>query len=77
MQDRKVLRHIQELMAEEDRLYNQGHISDEERAQLEAVQVELDQCWDLLRQREALRAAGKNPDQATVRSPNIVENYLQ
>jgi len=41
------------------------------------LRVELDQCWDLLRQRRALREFGGDPDQAKVRPPNVVENYKQ
>jgi hypothetical protein len=48
---------------------------DDERARLAAIEVELDQCWDLLRQRAALRDAGGDPSQATVRPPSVVENY--
>jgi hypothetical protein len=44
---------------------------------LRAVEVELDQCWDLLRQRRALRTSGADPDAATVRPANQVERYLQ
>ncbi|MBV8223940.1 MAG: DUF2630 family protein [Verrucomicrobia bacterium] len=41
------------------------------------MNVELDQCWDLLCQRQALRDAGRNPDEAHARPPGIVENYEQ
>jgi hypothetical protein len=41
------------------------------------VSVELDRCWDLLRQRRARRDAGQNPDDAEARDPGTVENYLQ
>ena len=44
---------------------------------LETIRVELDQCWDLLRQRRARREFGADPDQAQVRPPNVVENYEQ
>jgi hypothetical protein len=43
---------------------------------LAAIKVELDQLWDLLRQRRALRAAGRDPDGATLRDPDTVERYL-
>ncbi len=46
-------------------------------ARVEQIRVELDQLWDLLRQRRALRDAGQNPDQAHERSPDIVERYWQ
>jgi hypothetical protein len=42
-----------------------------------SLEVSLDQCWDLLRQRRARRNAGLNPDDATSRDPNIVEHYQQ
>jgi hypothetical protein len=50
---------------------------DADADRLRAVEVELDQCWDLLRQRRALREAGVNPDNASARGPGTVENYLQ
>ncbi|MGH3918140.1 MAG: DUF2630 family protein [Pseudonocardiaceae bacterium] len=50
--------------------------SDEERSQLAALEVQLDQCWDLLRQRRARAAAGLDPDQAQVRPASEVEGYL-
>ena len=48
-----------------------------DRKRLANVQVELDQCWDLLRQRRALRDVGLDPDEAEVRPPQVVENYEQ
>ena len=47
------------------------------REKLASLKVELDQCWDLLRQRRALRESEKNPDEAKVRPANVVENYEQ
>ena len=73
--DKTVLEHIQHLVAEEKKLYAQGTMSDAERDQLAKINVELDQCWDLLRQRRALREFGRNPDEAEVRPASIVENY--
>jgi hypothetical protein len=71
---------IGKLVAEEHDLRRrraEGSINgDAERARLQALEVELDQCWDLLRQREALRDAGENPDEAQVRPPSQVEGYL-
>jgi hypothetical protein len=61
-------------------LYEQGEktaLADEDRRKLENVQVELDQCWDLLRQRRALRNRGQDPDDATLRPARTVENYEQ
>jgi Protein of unknown function (DUF2630) len=77
MTDRSVLRHIEELVSQEHRLQAQVSLSEEERARLKAVEVELDQSWDLLRQRRALRAAGQDPDKDQVRAPDIVEQYEQ
>ena len=48
---------------------------DEEHERLRDVEVQLDQCWDLLRQRDALRATGGNVDDASVRSADVVERY--
>ena len=73
--DQPVLGHIERLVAEEHRLFNQGTLAEEDRARLAKVQVELDQCWDLLRQRRALREFGKDPNQAHVRPPDVVEHY--
>ena len=75
--DQPVLDHIQSLVTEEHRLYGKGTLNDDERTRLAQLQVELDQCWDLLRQRRALRETGHNPDEAHVRPPEVVENYEQ
>lgn len=75
--DGSVLRHIEELVTEEHRLQAQESLSEDERVRLRAVEVELDQSWDLLRQRRALRAVGQDPDKAQVRPPDIVEKYEQ
>jgi hypothetical protein len=77
MKDSEVMSHIETLIAEEQRLYHQSHLSDTEKLELESLQVQLDQYWDLLRQRRALRNAGDDPDQAQLRGPDIVENYEQ
>ena len=73
--DKNVLGHIEELVNEEKKLYAQGEISDAERERLAKINVELDRCWDLLRQRRALREYGRDPDQAEVRPAKVVENY--
>jgi len=71
---------ITSLIDEEHRLraaLQSGDITvDEEHARLRNVEVELDQCWDLLRQRRAKREFGENPDEAQVRSERTVEGYL-
>lgn len=76
-EDQPVLKYIQHLVAEEHRLYEQGALHKADRNRLAQVQVELDQCWDLLRQRRALRDVGLDPDEAEVRPPQVVENYEQ
>jgi hypothetical protein len=62
---------------EDQPLHEQGGLTDADHEQLTKINVELDQCWDLLRQRRALRDAGQDPDHAEVRSANVVERYLQ
>jgi hypothetical protein len=58
-------------------LYLQGELPQADLTRLEKVKVELDQCWDLLRQRRALRDFGLDPNKAEVRPPQVVENYEQ
>jgi Protein of unknown function (DUF2630) len=65
------------MVKEEERLYTKGELTDDDRDRLAKMKVELDQCWDLLRQRRALREFRRDPDQAKVRPPNVVENYEQ
>ena len=71
---------IQKLIDEEHGLRSQltdGEISvSEEQERLRRVEVELDQCWDLLRQRRARREFGENPDEAQVRDARTVEGYI-
>jgi uncharacterized protein DUF2630 len=73
--DQPVLQHIKKLVAEEHKLYNQGTVAEGDRSRLAKIQVELDQCWDLLRQRRARREFGKDPKGAHVRPPDVVEDY--
>jgi len=78
--DRSIRERIGELVHEEHSLREQlskGEISpDEEHARLRSVEIELDQCWDLLRQRAAKREFGEDPESADARSPDVVERYL-
>ena len=74
-EDQPVLNYIQRLVEEEHRLHEQRAHPKTDRKRLSQVQVELDQCWDLLRQRRALREVGLDPDDAEVRPPQVVENY--
>jgi hypothetical protein len=80
MDDQQVQNRIDELVQEEERLLhaheNQG-LSEEEHARLEQVRVQLDQFWDLMRQRRSLRQYGEDPDQASLRDPDTVEDYEQ
>jgi uncharacterized protein DUF2630 len=78
--DRPVQDHIEELVAEEHRLleaHGSGALDPDEHARLENVRLELDQLWDLLRQRRARRRAGLDPDDAAPRDPETIERYLQ
>ncbi|OBF59170.1 hypothetical protein A5787_22075 [Mycobacterium sp. 852002-50816_SCH5313054-b] len=78
--DSETLAYIRSLVDEEKTLRSQlqqGEIStSEEQDRLRRVEVELDQCWDLLRQRRALRETGGDPREAQVRPPDEVEGYL-
>jgi uncharacterized protein DUF2630 len=79
MEDGKIMSKIDELAREEHELFEKeshGKASDAERARLKRLQVTLDQCWDLLRQRRARRAAGQNPDEAQIRDEKTVEGYI-
>lgn len=79
MDDSDVLSRINRLAHEEHELWDRESrqdISDEDRQRLQELQVTLDQCWDLLHQRRARRAAGFNPDDATVRDASTVEGYM-
>lgn len=80
MEDEAIHDRIEQLVAEEHDLYErgaQGGLSEGEHRRLEELKVGLDQCWDLLRQRRALREAGYDEDAARVREPEIVERYEQ
>jgi hypothetical protein len=74
--DASVLAHIQHLVSEEHKLFEAGELTPEEQHRLTAVQVELDQCWDLLRQRRALREFGGDPSQAHARDADVVKKYI-
>ena len=73
--DRSVLDHIRELVAEEQRLYEDRAPTDAVQERLQKVKVELDQYWDLLRQRRALEEFGRDPADAHLRPAQIVEKY--
>jgi hypothetical protein len=80
MQDPNILVTIDELAHEEHRLREaegNGELGDGEKERLSSIEMQLDQCWDLLRQRRARRSAGLDPDDADVRSVETVEHYRQ
>jgi hypothetical protein len=74
--DASVLTHIQRLVGEEHKLFERGELTADEQHRLAALQVELDQCWDLLRQRRALREFGGDPSQAHARDAETVKKYI-
>ena len=79
MEDQKVIDRINSLAHEEHELFEReasGDVTEAERDRLRRIEVTLDQCWDLLHQRRARRAAGLDPDQAAVRDEGTVEGYL-
>jgi Protein of unknown function (DUF2630) len=80
MEDEQIHNRIEQLVAEEQELYARGGgggLSESEHNRLESIRVSLDQAWDLLRQRRALREAGQDPEAAHVRDPEVVERYEQ
>lgn len=80
MEDEGIHNRIEQLVAEEHELYErgaEGGLTESEHRRLASIKVGLDQAWDLLRQRRALRDAGRDPDAARVRDPDVVEGYEQ
>ena len=80
MDDIELHARIEQLVAEEHELWKSeaaGGVTESDRQRLDSIKVTLDQCWDLLRQRRALRSAGLDPDVATVRGEETVEHYEQ
>ena len=75
--DHSILKKIEGLVHEEQHLYGKSEMPDHDRVRLEAIKIELDQCWDLLRQRDARREFGQDPNDAKVRPPSVVERYQQ
>jgi hypothetical protein len=73
--DASVFNRIGELVAEEQRLYKKGEPSDQDIQKIRSIGVQLDLCWDLLRQRRALREFDRDPDEARLRDARIVEKY--
>jgi hypothetical protein len=80
MDDAQIHGTIEGLVGEEHELWEReaaGNASDDDRRRLEQLKVSLDAMWDLLRQRRALREAGRDPDDAALRRPEVVERYEQ
>jgi len=84
MSDESIAARIEQLVGEEHQLQarertdaDDDNALESDRERLRAVEVELDRCWDLLRQRRALRDAGADPDAAQVRDADTVEGYRQ
>ena len=82
MADDDVLANIQQLADEEHELYERHRaagsaLTEDEHRRLEELQVQLDQCWDLLRQRRARRQYGEDPTDARARDESTVEGYQQ
>jgi hypothetical protein len=84
MSDESIAAHIERLVSEEKELRRREEDDRKDAEQLEAdqarlrsVEVELDRCWDLLRQRRAREEFGQDPDEAAVRDADTVERYLQ
>jgi hypothetical protein len=79
--DEAVLANISQLVDQEHQLQSRARegdgLSEDDARQLHRVEVQLDQCWDLLRQRRAKRHAGQDPDEAAVRDVETVEHYRQ
>ncbi len=80
MDDPQIHGTIEQLVAEEHELWDResnGSATEADRRRLQELRVSLDQCWDLLRRRRALRNAGSDPDAADLRDPEVVERYEQ
>jgi hypothetical protein len=76
MNDKTILEHITDLVDEEHRLRDAALAADDHAERIRAISHQLDQCWDLLRQRRARREFGQNPDDAQVRDAGTVEGYI-
>lgn len=74
-EDHRILARIQNLVTEEHQLQQATTLANAERDRLAHIRIEIDQSWDLLRQRRARREFGQNPDATSLRPPEIVERY--
>jgi hypothetical protein len=80
MDDSELLTQIHRLVEHEHQLRQRAtgtELPEQDQRRLQEIEVALDQCWDLLRQRRAKREVGANPDEADVRDPGTVEGYRQ
>jgi hypothetical protein len=77
MDEKDILNRISALVDEEHGLREGTEHTDDQRARMQELEVQLDQCWDLLRQRRAKRQYGEDPEEAHARPASEVENYLQ
>jgi len=81
MADGPIIDRINQLAHEEEQLWQRasdgGGLTTDDQQRLKVLGVELDQCYDLLRQRQARREFGQDPDEAEARPADIVENYRQ
>jgi Protein of unknown function (DUF2630) len=80
MDDEQIREQIERLVSEEHQLWgreSEGVATEDDRGRLDSLRGTLDQCWDLLRQRRALREAGLDEDAAHVRDTGVVEEYEQ
>ncbi len=77
MDEKDILSRIHSLVEEEHGLREGTEHTDDQRTRMQELEVQLDQCWDLLRQRRAKRQYGEDPDEAEARPASEVEGYLQ
>jgi hypothetical protein len=75
MSDKTILQHISELVEEENKLRESGTVAGQNHERIRELEKQLDQCWDLLRQRRALREFGNDPAGAAARPTKTVEGY--
>jgi hypothetical protein len=80
MDDEEVLTHISRLVGEENKLRTgakSGGLDDAAHERMRQLEVQLDQCWDLLRRRQAREEFGQDPNLEREQPPSVVENYRQ
>jgi hypothetical protein len=77
MDETDILSRIHALVDEEHKLREGTEHTDDDKSRMNKIEADLDQCWDLLRQRRAKRQYDENPDEAHARPESTVESYLQ